>query len=370
MKAIEGFYILFKKRNLFFTRFDYRFVLVKSIIYAALIFLIATGCNGQKKERIKSTVTKVYEDPMFVIKDQLCQHVRKIYQDNNGHMWFGTNVYDIIRYDGDTLQYFDKSDGLGGGRVTGIIPDKMGNIWFGMYGGLTKYNGHTFKNYKENTESTNNDIWSLLIDKTEQIWVGTNNGVRLFNGHKFTSFPIPKANVSDTTTSYSRDRIITIMEDRQGTIWFGTDGFGICKYDGVKFTHLTTDDGLPCNVIRDLYEDRNGNIWIATMFGGISLFDGKEFYNFTQDGKVDGIEVGGIFEDQSGHIWFATENHGVYRYDGSKFANYTTNEGLVTNQILCIFEDKDGIFWFGGWGGLSKYDGTTFQNVTRYGPWK
>jgi ligand-binding sensor domain-containing protein len=51
-----------------------------------------------------------------------------------------------MRYDGDTLQYFDEKDGLEGGRITGILEDKEGNVWFGSCGGLTKYDGKSFTN--------------------------------------------------------------------------------------------------------------------------------------------------------------------------------------------------------------------------------
>ncbi len=55
-------------------------------------------------------------DPLFFIDGQLCQHVRKIFQDRSGNLWFGTNVYGLMRFDGDTLVYFDEKDGLGLGR--------------------------------------------------------------------------------------------------------------------------------------------------------------------------------------------------------------------------------------------------------------
>jgi len=45
-------------------------------------------------------------------------HLRKIFQDSKGNLWFGTNVYDLMMYDGDTLRYITKKEGFSGGRVT------------------------------------------------------------------------------------------------------------------------------------------------------------------------------------------------------------------------------------------------------------
>ena len=318
------------------------------------------------------------EDPLFYIEGQLCQHLRKIFQDSKGNLWFGTNVYDLMRYDGNALEYLSKADGVGGGRITGIVEDKDGNVWFGTYSGLTKYDGSTFTNYTFAFGKIKNEIWSLTIARDGLFWIGTTYGIVRFDGETFTPFPIPKAAVKDPITNYSFDRITSILEDKNGIFWIGTDGFGICKYDPKaseepnhkSFTHLTKKDGLPDNVISDLMEDKKGNVWIGTMFGGVSRYDGKTFRNFTQDGLVHGIEVGAFYEDKKGRIWFAAENQGVYRYDGTHFTKFNEQDGLNTNGVLSIYEDREGRFWLGGWGGLFRFDGTSFMSVTREGPWK
>jgi ligand-binding sensor domain-containing protein len=349
-----------------------------------LLFVCLSACNAQEVRHPievveqKDTISTIpgdfsanqqANDPLFFLEGQLCQHLRKMYQDTKGNLWLGTNVYGLMRYDGDTLVYFDDIAGLGAGRITGIVEDKAGNVWFGTSGGLTKYDGNTFTNFTENDGLLNNEIWSLLIDSKGIIWIGTNEGVSKFDGKKFTSLPVPKPEVGKTNTVYAYDRITAIIEDKKGDFWFGTDGYGICRYDGQAFTHYTEVEGLSDNVIHDMMLDSQGNIWIGTYFGGVSKFDGQSFTNPTKDGVITGEEVGGFFEDNSGNIWFAAENHGVYRYDGTSFTNLYKEEGLRTNGILSIYEDQQERFWFGGWGGLFRYDGTTFVKVTKDGPW-
>lgn len=354
------------------------------VLYFCLAVLpFVTTCSGQTQQ---GATDKAFEesagdslpthqpfiDPLFYIEGQLCAWVRNIFQDSKGQLWFGTNHYGVMRYDGDSLVYFSEKDGLGAGRITEILEDKEGNVWFGTYGGLTRYDGSTFTNFALHPDPMGYDIWSVWLDKNGTFWLGTSAGVYLFDGENFAPFPLPKIAVEDTTSLISYDRVATILEDRKGHFWFGTDGFGICRYDGEKFTHYTTADGLCDNNIAHLIEDSKGNIWIGTMFGGISRYDGKTFTNFTQAGAVAGVEVYGIYEAPDGSIWFSAEGHGVYRYDGKEFVNFDQDDGLNTGGIQRIYVDREGRHWLGGWGGLFRYNPSAdpaFFSVTKEGPW-
>ena len=81
-----------------------------------------------------------------------------------------------------------------------------------------------------------------------------------------------------------RYHVFSLLEDRQGNIWFGTIGAGVYRYDGKTFTNFTTQHGLPDDKIGCFYEDRNGSLWIGTI-NGLSRYDGLTFTNYgTEDG--------------------------------------------------------------------------------------
>lgn len=360
---------------------------INPLCFGCLLFIAA--CSGQSKVLPKDNLTVDTEDSLFYIEGQLCQHLRVIYEDKKGNLWFGTNVYGLMRYDGDTLQYFDEGDGVGSGRITEILEDPDDNLWIATSGGLTKYDPvaaqlsgkDTFTNYTSDDPSISHNIWSMIIDDEGIFWLGTLDGVSQFDGKSFTSFPIPKAIVEDTSSIMSYDRVSAIMKDRSDVIWMGTDGFGICKYDpsiglvdSLAFTQITTADGLCDNNVSDLMEDKQGNIWIATMYGGISKYDGSRFYNYTMDGDVQGIETGALYEDKHGAIWFAAENEGIYKYDNKKFSKYTKDNGLNTNGVLSIYQDSKNNYWLGGWGGLfrsspSGQNMDSIESVTKAASW-
>ena len=342
------------------------------MVFIALVSFAVSSCDRSVNTNQSAAITPSSEsqkDPLFFIDGQLCQHLRKIHQDKKGDLWFGTNVYGLMRYNGSSLEYFDKNNGHNYSRISGFVQDSDSNMWFSSYNGLTKYDGHSFTDYTEREGLLTNESWCVAIDSKGIFWVGNSMGVSRFDGERFTTFSIPRPKVNDPNVVFSPDRIASIAEDKKGNIWFATDGFGICKYDGNAFTNFTTADGLCDNAINELMVDSKGNLWIGTYFGGISMYDGTKFTNFTKDGVIDGIEVSGLFEDSTGSIWFAAENEGVYKYDGNSFSHFDEDDGLLSNTILSIFEDREGRFWFGGWGGLFRYDGTAFTPVTDQGPW-
>src|SRR6056297_1289784 len=70
--------------------------------------------------------------------------------------------------------------------------------------------------------------------------------------------------------------IYCMIQDSRGYLWLGTDGGGLCRFDGKTFETYKHEDGLSGNVIRSLFEDEQGNIWIGTD-KGLTQYNGIEF---------------------------------------------------------------------------------------------
>jgi ligand-binding sensor domain-containing protein len=121
--------------------------------------------------------------------------------------------------------------------------------------------------------------------------------------------------------------------------------------------------------VNDILEDKNGNIWFATHYKGVCFWDGKSFTRMATKVRDSGTEVWSLYEDDSGQIWFPIESFGVYRYNENSLINFDKKDGLSSGAIQCIFEDREGKLWLGGWMGLFCFDGKSFVNVTKNGPW-
>src|SRR5262249_49771291 len=91
------------------------------------------------------------------------------------------------------------------------------------------------------------------------------------------SGPPPNAKFTHITfeQGLSDQRVQTLLQDRDGFIWFGTSN-GLNRYDGYGIVAYRADPEDPSgpsgNLVMDLLEDREGALWVATR-SGLSVLD-------------------------------------------------------------------------------------------------
>lgn len=208
----------------------------------------------------------------------------------------------------------------------------------------------------------------IFQDKRGNLWFGTNgDGVCRYDG-KSLDYYSPENGFGGTA-------VRGIVEDKDGNLWFGTNG-GVSKYDGDSFVNFTVSDGLSDNDVWSIYGDRTGNIWVGSL-GGACRFDTSSgrFSPFpipeAEPDYLRGVTsakiVHCIMEDSKGKMWFGTGG-GAYIYDGTSVTNISEKDGLCSNSVNSILEDRQGNIWFATHHkGVSRYDGKSFTNFTENG---
>jgi signal transduction histidine kinase/ligand-binding sensor domain-containing protein len=169
-----------------------------------------------------------------------------------------------------------------------------------------------------------------------------------------------------------------IIEDAQGSLWIGTEGNGLNRFDVLekKFTsyrHKPKEaNSLSSDNITGLVEDERGILWITTT-QGLTLLD-KKGMRFTQHHPVVGDpqslradNLMCIRKDQEGIIWIGSSD-GLHKYNPriDFFSHYThdpqNKNSLSHKAVWPVYEDKEGIVWIGTWGGgLNRFDRRTNQ---------
>lgn len=222
---------------------------------------------------------------------------------------------------------------------------------------------------KIDTQFVNNPPTSIsrtiIQDRQGDIWIATFTGVFRYDGKTF----------SNVTRGISSARFFSLLEDRQGNLWFGSIGSGVYRYDGKSFRNFTTKDGLLNDQVGSIYEDQAGNLWFGVS-GGASRFDGKSFRNYIINGEhmkedrtgktfLEGqpYEVNTIIQDNTRKIWLGTRGNS-FVYDGKNF-NSISHFGKPFKNVRTLIEDKKGYIWLGGSDGLWRYDNPIYTNIKK-----
>ena len=248
-------------------------------------------------------------------------HVRSLFEDKKGNLWFGSARGGLYRYNGKSFTLFTTKDGLADNTIGCIAEDKEGNIWFGTEnGGASRYDGKTFTNFTTKEGLIDNNVSSIMKDKTGKLWFGTNNGINCYDGKSFTRF-IGK-------DSMPFQKVASLFEDKAGKIWIGSGakqagGKGLCRFDGKTVSYFITP-----YFVMYMCQDKKGNLWLAHNEGAVNInfslysYDGQSFTKIIEQNKPDDPQIFGIIEDKNGNIWFGTTK-GVCRYNGKTFTYFT-----------------------------------------------
>jgi ligand-binding sensor domain-containing protein len=299
------------------------------------------------------------------------------------------------------------SQGLSQVRVSDIVQDDQGFIWFGTINGLNRYDGYNFNVFKHDPERQESlsgvYIYSLFKDRAGTIWVGTDQSLDRFDPltEKFSHyhFDVPDSSGLPTTVDQ-------ISQDSSGMLWLSTRK-GLFRLDPVtgKTKHFYHDPGDPSslgdNGIKSTGEDRAGRFWVGTSqtldefdrntgkvkrhvltgesgiglwfhedrFGVFWIVYGPDGTIATFDRKTNKLTRYGfdsrdpesnlknpayaLLEDNEGTMWFGTAVRGLLKFDREhrRFISYHhlpgDSDSLVDNRVIALFEDREKNIWVG-----------------------
>ena len=88
----------------------------------------------------------------------------------------------------------------------------------------------------------------------------------------------------------------------------------------------------------------DGHVWAGTWGGGVSRWDGKKWSNLTSKDGLAGNIVYAIARDAKGVFWFGTDK-GVSRYDGKSWRSFGRKEGLLYDNVYALAAAPNGDVW-------------------------
>lgn len=274
----------------------------------------------------------------FTRKEGLAnEYVFAVGLDRKGYKWFGTNAGGVSRYKDGQWKTFFPMHGLADYWIYSFAEQRNGDFWIGTWAGVNKVDGKTGKFSTYVKELVNEWVYGISVDASDRVWFGTEGGVSMFDGKRWTSWthkqglgapndeqlPIStntglgtrsRHDLSvgaDGPATYNPNYVFSILAAADGSVWAGTWGGGVARWDGKAWTNYTVKQGLAGNIVYSIAQDKAGTLWIGTN-RGLSRWDGREFKNL---GPAQGLldqNVYAVAVGPDGDVWVGTRK-GVAR---------------------------------------------------------
>ncbi|MFH1926839.1 MAG: triple tyrosine motif-containing protein [Chloroflexota bacterium] len=167
--------------------------------------------------------------------------------------------------------------------------------------------------------------------------------------------------------SLSDDTVLSICEDRRGTLWVGTELGGLNRFNRQPktFAVYTHDPDDPSSLSHDgvvgMAEDRRGRLWVGTT-AGLNMYDRTTgtFVRYTEKDFFPSVWIHGLVADDAGSLWLST-NAGLSRldpyYSRPTLRNFDASDGLQSNAFNtgAYFKSESGEIFFGGVNGFNAF---------------
>ncbi len=295
------------------------------------------------------------------------EQVFDIMEDRDGIIWFATDqgLYHTSSNPYRIANIF-LSNIPGFYEVTDLLELKNGDYWISTWGRSVITLDSTFKRYPspiykkvppmdEVKRIAYNQVWAICeYPITGKIYLGCQRGQLMAYDPESgkTEFLQPEA--------FDLKTIRYITPDKQGNLWFGTQGGRLVKFDGKNFMPVA-DFGSGAIIFRIL-ADNEGLIWVATQDMGIYAIDGKSGQQ--KQHYVAGETVGSIFGNTCNDIeqlndsliYVANSALSIINKKTGRVQNLTIFDGLPSNSVKRIRLDHQGFLWIITENGLCRYD--------------
>lgn len=292
--------------------------------------------------------------------------VTHIVQDDRGFVWFGTQ-YGLNRYDGYEFKVFTpdplQPNSLAEAYIRSLFKDRAGMLWIGSERYLDRFDPttETFTHYRLEPTDENRppvSVEHFSQDRSGILWLATGNGLygldpgtgRIIQ-HYFHDPLNP--------LSLSSNRVTATGEDRGGRFWVA-DGSALEQLDRKtgRVRLRVTLASSPFNF--SFYEDGSGVLWICYAGGTELAALDPELRELTyyslydqKSKKALPASVYAMLQDQNGVLWLGTMGAGLVKFDRAhrtaiRYHNHASqSDSLAEDRVIALTQGREGNIWVG-----------------------
>jgi ligand-binding sensor domain-containing protein len=329
------------------------------------MFLLARFSEGDGRFQ---PVQNGYENERTIAYEM----VHCLYEDRENNIWVCTDNNGLYRFN-PSQEFFTNIDHTnrqtsekGKGNVLSFMRTRWGTLLVGTSAdGLYNYD-RTFNTTPLNVKGIDNKsgpvVWSMAASgDSNTIWMGSEPGFYALDQEKRTSTYFNPAAMENST-------IRQVVEDKNGTLWLGTQSKGIFKCSvsrkkGISRENITAVNAVPPVQINKITIDSKGLIWIATPENGLYVLDAETAslqMHFGDDEtggrKLPERGISGVLEYSDTIMLISTATRLLKYNTLTKEIKQVDNAGFISGFITAMEKDAAGYLWLTSTSGLYRID--------------
>ncbi|QMU30668.1 ligand-binding sensor domain-containing protein [Adhaeribacter radiodurans] len=344
-----------------------------TIAVAGILFANFRGVSAQSRSYVYQHLDR---------EDGLASSiVLAILQDREGYMWFGTDN-GLQRYDGRKFTHYrhqsHNPNSLGSDIIEALLQDTKGNIWIVSPTSITRFSPgqNTFTRIPVLAQFKTNGLprqWQLQECNSNLLLSSQDGSARaIFNSAKQAFLPVTATEHNlfctpapvNNAVSLPGNEQYNFYKDKQGNTWAGAEQFWVQYAGTATFQRVPPGNlarySLIYNHIYSITQNKEGTIWLGTD-KGIYYFNPEKQRFFTVTTAFDSEKntpesdaVSGFLETITGEIWVSSVNKGlrVYNQQFKLLRTYQPSPKGFIQQASCVIEDRRHQVWAGGNGML------------------
>ncbi len=281
---------------------------------------------------------------------------QSISQDPDGSVWVATrrgSDQPFCHVTERSVRCFGKNDGIPISRVDAVLADGKGGFWLGGEGALV----HWHTGVSEIYHLGKYDVFSLAGGSDGSLWGGIQQeglGLAQLKDGAMKPFVTP-------TFDGSKLSVTSLMFDRDGNLWVGTDAKGLFRIYGDTVEHYDHTEGLSGDSVWALFEDREGIVWAGTT-SGVDSFRDPRVTTFSSLQGLGKDLAAGILASRDATIWVANDGS-LDRIKNGTVSSIRRSDGLPGDQVASLLEDHAGNMWVGVDDGLYLFKDGRFRRL-------
>jgi ligand-binding sensor domain-containing protein/signal transduction histidine kinase len=304
-------------------------------------------------------------------KPLLNMQVQRIYRDDEGVIWIGTNG-GICNIHPDK-QNFLSQPLWPKPPVNSYYYDEAAEKFYAVriYSNRVLVINDRRKNIVEefsipDADRLTAEPFSVVKDNSGLIWIGTTKGIYTFDESqkKFSLFEIESQLHIPDRSIYVRQ----ILKDSDGNLWVSCYSRGLLMIEAgtkkiISYQHDEHDStGFPLFAVTGIAEGNNKTLYACDDRCGVAVFSrsNKKIAHFNAKEKKYSMlnDAVDIAVDKSNRIWVTTRNNGLICIDENREATaYIKDDfGNIMDEQGSVVIDDSGKVWFAASNGIYSFD--------------